>query len=163
MPHCQICAREIKAKKGYIAHHGYTRPGHGWQTRSCAGAQHLPYEVSRDAIPLVITGLENFRDLTKSRIHEWETNQPATIEWTPDSWGRPGETKTLTRPAEINEWRSNSRGTYEYEYFGRLRTWKQELKGVIEYIEFLNKRYADWKPEVVKFHKVSHVNPNPNS
>ena len=44
---CQICDRAIKANTGVIAHHGYQRPGEGWQTASCPGARALPYEVDR--------------------------------------------------------------------------------------------------------------------
>ena len=58
--HCQICEREIKAKKGLISHHGYTRPGGGYQTGSCGGARNLPYEISRDAIPKEILRISNF-------------------------------------------------------------------------------------------------------
>jgi len=47
---CQICGRPIFAETGVIAHHGYTRPGHGYQTGSCIGARELPFEVSRDRL-----------------------------------------------------------------------------------------------------------------
>lgn len=47
---CQCCGRGIFAKLGTIAHHGYERPGHGWQTGSCLGAKALPFEVSRDQL-----------------------------------------------------------------------------------------------------------------
>lgn len=47
---CQICARPIFAEVGVIAHHGYERPGWGYQTASCWGARHLPYEVSREEL-----------------------------------------------------------------------------------------------------------------
>lgn len=49
--HCQICEREIKANTGLIAHHGYQRPQFAhYQTRSCFGARHRPYEESCDAL-----------------------------------------------------------------------------------------------------------------
>lgn len=48
---CQICGRAIFAEVGVIAHHGYTRPGYGFQTASCYGARHLPYEASADLLP----------------------------------------------------------------------------------------------------------------
>lgn len=51
---CQICGRHIYASKGIIAHHGYTRPGDGWQTASCYGARHEPFETSRDTLGLYI-------------------------------------------------------------------------------------------------------------
>jgi hypothetical protein len=47
---CQICNRPIFAERGRIAHHGYERPGTGWQTASCEGALKLPFEVSKDAL-----------------------------------------------------------------------------------------------------------------
>ena len=48
--HCQCCGRAILANLGTIAHHGYERPGHGWQTSSCMGAKRLPFEVDRAAL-----------------------------------------------------------------------------------------------------------------
>lgn len=47
---CQCCARPIFAETGTIAHHGYERPGYGYQTASCMGAKYLPFEVSRDRL-----------------------------------------------------------------------------------------------------------------
>lgn len=47
---CQICGRSIKWKNGKIAHHGYKRPGEGWQTNSCEGAQEQPLELSRNVL-----------------------------------------------------------------------------------------------------------------
>jgi hypothetical protein len=55
---CQCCGRGIFAATGLIAHHGYERPGHGWQTASCFGARHLPWEVSRDALGDLIRKLK---------------------------------------------------------------------------------------------------------
>ena len=51
---CQCCGRSIFAQTGTIAHHGYERPGTGWQTPSCVGAKELPWEVSRDALGKLI-------------------------------------------------------------------------------------------------------------
>ena len=56
--HCQCCGRAIHAALGKIAHHGYQRPGHGWQTASCFGAKHLPWEVSRDRVKVLIDHLK---------------------------------------------------------------------------------------------------------
>jgi hypothetical protein len=55
---CQCCGRAIFAQSGSIAHHGYERPGYGWQTASCMGAKHLPFEVSRDRLGALIVRLE---------------------------------------------------------------------------------------------------------
>lgn len=47
---CQICSRKILANTGVVAHHGYNRPGDGWQTDSCGGARDLPFEMDRTAL-----------------------------------------------------------------------------------------------------------------
>ena len=56
--HCQCCGRDIHAALGSIAHHGYTRPGDGWQTPSCFGAKRLPWEVDRSAVADLIDHLK---------------------------------------------------------------------------------------------------------
>jgi hypothetical protein len=56
--HCQICEREIKSSLGRIAHHGYERPGQGYQSASCFGALELAIEVGHDALDRFILGLE---------------------------------------------------------------------------------------------------------
>lgn len=51
---CQICGRDIMANTGTIAHHGYERPGWGYQTSSCPGAKCVPYEEGHDALDRAI-------------------------------------------------------------------------------------------------------------
>lgn len=55
--HCQVCEREIKSSLGRIAHHGYQRPGDGWQTDSCMGALELAFERGHDALDRFIESL----------------------------------------------------------------------------------------------------------
>lgn len=59
---CQCCAKKYLANTGLMAHHGYERPGGGWQTSSCFGARHLPFEVSRDTLGDMIVSLKIQRD-----------------------------------------------------------------------------------------------------
>lgn len=47
---CQCCGRKHLANRGWIAHHGYQRPGYGYQTASCFGAKALPFEVDRSKL-----------------------------------------------------------------------------------------------------------------
>lgn len=68
---CQICNRAIFAELGMIAHHGYKRPGEGWQTPSCPGARCLPYETDREVLGAYIVTLENWRaslDVSRQKI-----------------------------------------------------------------------------------------------
>lgn len=79
---CQICARAILANTGKIAHHGYTRPGHGWQTSSCFGARFRPYEVACDALPLAIKSVEAHINRVEALLTEWLASPPAAIHCT---------------------------------------------------------------------------------
>lgn len=56
---CQCCNRAILANTGTIAHHGYERPDHGWQTASCFGAKRLPWQVDRSAVADLIKHLKS--------------------------------------------------------------------------------------------------------
>jgi hypothetical protein len=79
--HCQICARAIKAKNGFIAHHGYKRPGHGWQTASCMGARYAPYEVSRDRIPDAIDVVRKFIKSRRDYAARIMLYPPDVMQW----------------------------------------------------------------------------------
>lgn len=68
---CQVCARKILANTGVIAHHGYQRPYEGWQTSSCMGARHLPFETDRAILGRyieTITGLRNRLEESKRKV-----------------------------------------------------------------------------------------------
>lgn len=54
---CPCCMRGIAVVRGTMAHHGYQRPGHGWQTASCAGVQFEPLEVSPKGLEYVVRTL----------------------------------------------------------------------------------------------------------
>lgn len=65
--HCQCCDRKIMANTGKIAHHGYLRPSIGWQTGSCMGARHLPFEADREQLGVMIEALK--RQLKGRKAH----------------------------------------------------------------------------------------------
>ena len=65
---CQCCGRQIFAQRGKIAHHGYERPGYGWQTASCMGALYMPFEVDRARLADLIVSLRHAIDDTKESI-----------------------------------------------------------------------------------------------
>lgn len=56
---CQCCARDIQSNTGTVAHHGYERPGYGYQTASCMGAKHLPIEADYSVLVRFIAMLKN--------------------------------------------------------------------------------------------------------
>jgi hypothetical protein len=65
---CQCCGRQIFAQRGKIAHHGYERPGYGWQTASCMGATYLPFEVDRARLADLIVRLEHELQETRENL-----------------------------------------------------------------------------------------------
>lgn len=148
--HCQICEREIKAKTGVIAHHGYTRPdrGSGWQTASCWGARHLPYEKSCDQIQPCIDHINQYIANQKEMLKELRENPPAKIGESYISMMR--ERKYYDRPegfdAKANEKDTEQRyQSYEYEHKSLIKGHQYQIKTSQKDVERLTKRLADWK------------------
>lgn len=47
---CPVCFRQIAVVGGHMAHHGYERPGIGFQTASCPGTRFQPWEISNEGL-----------------------------------------------------------------------------------------------------------------
>ena len=122
---CQICGREIKDSTGVIAHHGFQRPGDGWQTQSCIGARELPYEKSRDIIPKAIEEANNYikkqEDLIKV-VKQGEMPIPFL--------------RSFVEP---------SHHTYKIRQDEYIVSLEHQIKLAKREIERLQKRYDDWK------------------
>lgn len=80
---CQVCGRKILARQGSIAHHGYTRPGSGWQTGSCPGAKYSPFENHKDRLAAIRNAQAEratfLRDLAQEAN---EGKAGVTVRWT---------------------------------------------------------------------------------
>ena len=76
---CQCCGGSVFAETGVIAHHGYTRPGDGWQTASCPGARHLPFEADRSVLALVIESYGTRIATVEREIHLVQTEASPVI------------------------------------------------------------------------------------
>lgn len=147
---CQICGRAIKAKNGVIAHHGYTRPDYGWQTASCFGARHLPYEVSREAIPLAINHNTAWISATEEVIIRMFSEPPASLRTSGDAWGN----KKVERPRpdnfdpESNTLEARMRNSYNDLFNHVISQKRQAIKSAKENIAYLQKRFDDWRAQV---------------
>lgn len=90
---CQCCARKYLANLGTIAHHGYERPGFGWQTASCMGAKWRPFEVDRGRLGDLIRILEEQRTrMRQSRAEAKAEKFPITRSYekrNPENWRKP--------------------------------------------------------------------------
>lgn len=86
---CQCCGRKHLANRGWIAHHGYTRPYIGWQTSSCIGAKHLPFEVDRARLAIHIKDLKTFLEHAKEFLGKAEREEiPVMLSYTTYKDGR---------------------------------------------------------------------------
>jgi len=142
---CQICGRPIKASKGIIAHHGYRRPDYGWQTASCMGARHLPYEKSCDAIPSAITYMERYIENTKQSLKNHRENPPESL--VIKMYGR--EDKRCDRPVDFNPEKSYRPYTYESMWHSMEYAMTTSLRSSKLQLEYLKTRLSNWKPETL--------------
>lgn len=140
---CQICGRPIKSASGLIAHHGYKRPGDGWQTRSCAGARHLPYEVSRDYIPVVMSGVREWLKDTENKLTEHIAKPPDIIRLKRYN----GKEYEYVKPAsfQIDGYHSGSAQSYDYAFDRVQRQMEMEIRAATDQIAFLQARFDNWK------------------
>ena len=147
---CQICARAIRSKTGLIAHHGYKRPGQGWQTSSCYGAKYRPYEVACDAIEGAIRSCEDFVQRTLVAIEEFPVSPPWVLRQK-DAYGkvhyaptRPEGFDPAAKPS--GSYRPGSADHYTHLFHAQLRGWQMAVDHARMDIEFLKARLAAWAP-----------------
>lgn len=147
MSSCQICGRPIKAKTGVIAHHGYKRPGNGWQTSSCMGARHLPYEKSCDLIPEAITNVTGFIDTVGARLAYFLANPPDTLLYQPHSTWEKRPMARADRPDgfTVEGRRSHRPHHYDTIFHERAYEMQQQIKFAGYDLTFLKDRLANWK------------------
>lgn len=146
---CQICGRPIKSTTGVIAHHGYKRPGNGWQTASCMGARHLPYEQSCDLIPVAIKQVSEFITKTESAVEAFKVSPPDYLLHFPykGAW----QTSTpvqVERPADfkVDGYRTHRSGAYDTLFHDRQYELEQKIKFAKTDLAYLTERLTNWKP-----------------
>lgn len=143
---CQICARPIKSTTGLIAHHGYTRPGGGWQTESCIGARRLPYELSCDALPGAIAMVETFIARQQAALDALLADPPVTLIHQPTRAGRPlGQQRTLVRPEGFDPRTYHGKpDSYGVVFTRRVNGLRTSVKHASVDLPFLRERLAAW-------------------
>jgi hypothetical protein len=150
---CQICAREIQAKTGVIAHHGYQRPGNGWQTSSCYGARHKPYEVACDAIDGAIAALDRFVVQSQARIEDLLANPPSELVEYKSGYRKHEIRYRLHRPDDFDTsatrpscYQPGGRDHYASNFHEILRSLRSKIASANDDRLFLVQRLRDWKP-----------------
>jgi len=151
---CQCCAGKYLANTGKMAHHGYQRPGNGWQTASCIGARELPFEVSRDRLGELIVNLEaqavrmiEFRNEIATEatpIHRTfeDRSKPKAIVY-------PYKCPTVSFDITRDNYADIALKHQLYDDFDgflakELRTLNYQIKSIQDYIIECKARYAGW-------------------
>lgn len=156
--HCQCCGKLFLANTGVMAHHGYQRPGGGWQTASCSGARFVPFEVSRAQLGSLIESLKAWkaRAIEARAATEAETLM-VVLSFSDYSQkigygGRmPSKTVMVSREnfeaikAE-NEQSFRMTGRYNFDEVKAKDLWKRdrEIENVTAEISAQQKRYEGW-------------------
>lgn len=131
---CQICGRQIKAKSGLIAHHGYQQPyrrqGDGWRTSSCYGARRLPYEQAHDALDeylvLVARWIGGNEKSLDAMIREPLSSYTYQRK---DAWGKPiGEPKVFDRPDDFDPEKAKAHSSFVTSYVSMWRLRYHEIE-----------------------------------
>lgn len=141
---CQICGRPIKAKSGLIAHHGYRRPCEGWQTSSCPGARHVPYEVGHDVLDREIERVPAAIDRVTTSMAAFVANPPAKLTCETGT----GRTIEVERPADFDPqatWGYVASRSYKHLYLRRIDADRRTIADLIAYRTELKARRAAWK------------------
>ena len=132
---CQVCGRAICHAQGLIAHHGYERPLHGYQTDSCDGARELPFEQSRDALGAHIEKLKQYLESRRVRLATIEADDYSESLIVSD--GRRGS--KLVRHDD-NQWQAARRQA--------IAETKRDIEAIPESIAMQTARFDTWKKSI---------------
>lgn len=157
---CQCCAHGILANTGVIAHHGYQRPGLGWQTASCPGAREVPFEVSRDWLGKHIEGQrQRLEGLRRHLARLQAAPADLTLTWTYSDrsqckqwWNKGVEKMVLVTAATFDEKFEEAKSlgytgvlTWAIHLEHAVENQQRDIKNTIDYITYQEGRYNGWK------------------
>jgi hypothetical protein len=145
MSQCQICGREIKLNSnGKIWHHGYQRPGNGWQTVSCLGALYLPYEESSERLQEVIETTQELLQKQIEYLDEFTNNPPDNIK---ELRGQLRDVRIIVheKPEDFSPDNPESFRGYSKQYHNRKREIERTIRGMTLELDFLQDRLDAWK------------------
>ncbi len=151
---CQCCGNRYLANTGTIAHHGYQRPGNGWQSASCDGAKALPFEVSRDRLGSMIERLKNWeiRAVADRKAVSDETKPVTTrFQGKKHGWGHEYESVDVSRDTfqDLHDKRHGWFLSHMIHTFDELKDSDlcrrdQQIKGVRSEIKAQQARFDSW-------------------
>lgn len=133
---CPCCFRPIAVVREKMAHHGYTRPGQGWQTASCPGVRFKPLEVSSEGLEWLITTLRDRLKMVQESYRHRDKRDSLFVRKA--GTGRKIEFETITR--ESPSWARH--------FEALVAELKAEIRSLKGQLPMLERKLAAWKPEV---------------
>lgn len=157
---CQCCGGSYLAKLGTIAHHGYQRPGTGWQTASCMGAKFVPFENGHARLDQLIATLEGRMKDLKKAVKETQEEKVEVRFTFPDysqprsrTFGQPTKTVSFTRQTfdqvkkeNAEGWRRMASGhSFEECQQRQIAKYESQYTATKTFHREATKRRVDWK------------------
>jgi hypothetical protein len=152
---CQICSQYHLGyvKRGVLAHHGYQRPGHGYQTQSCYGALKQPLHVSCDALPPYIAAMQNLLDREKDVLARILATPPAAYTVQDSKWNSVARRhlpvdRKVERPEGFEAGQEPLYTMTEYErcYRNDIRHREGQIEGYRREVAHQTKKLQNWMP-----------------
>lgn len=129
---CACCFRAIAVMPGgTMGHHGYQRPGDGYQTASCPGIRFRPLEVSDEGLRYIITVCEDQLSRASAALGDSDTITSLTL---PGRRGQP-----LKKISKQDAGWANTLLSYKFGLESEIRNTEAALGS-------LRQRLAAWKP-----------------
>jgi hypothetical protein len=147
----------ICSKSGVIAHHGYTRPGEGWQTASCEGTHHSPLEVTNALLVATIASCEARVEETRRQIANVRADSAPVVVTIQAHWNEKRfapyvyrfTAETYAEVAAASEGRLSDRVTFadrKSHYLSEIEGWQRNRRA---FLAELRKRNENWKQKRV--------------
>lgn len=131
---CPVCFRPIAVLRGTMAHHGYQRPGQGWQTASCPGIRFKPLEVSSEGLEWLIATLRE----RLAGLKYAHANQATHPEYLMAKRTHSGKAEKITRDDPL----------WSRVFARHIAEIESEMGSLERELPMLDKKLTDWKPEV---------------
>lgn len=131
---CPVCFRPIAVLRGTMAHHGYQRPGQGWQTASCPGIHFKPLEVSSEGLEWLIATLRE----RLAGLKYAHANQATHPEYLMAKRTHSGKAEKITRDDPL----------WSRVFARHIAEIESEMGSLERELPMLDKKLTDWKPEV---------------
>ena len=154
---CQCCFGAFKLPRGRMSHHGYKRPGYGYDVGYCMGERELPYEKSCEVTKALLSNVEAYladkRDylsrLVAGEIKALTTQVTDYSVKVRDYEMRPKKSVVVNMgDGEVHNYEGrigSSLSSFERVHARYVYNTKRDIQAAEEQVKFLSQKIADWK------------------